>query len=412
MSTTSSAPRTARPKKGARAGTTLFTSESVTEGHPDKIADQISDAVLDHLLASDPSSRVACETLVTTGLALVAGEVTTSAYVHIPDVVRGTLTRIGYTNSSFGIDATTCAVLTNLDRQSADIAMGVDTGGAGDQGMMFGYATDETPEMMPATLQFAHALTRRLAHMRRSGEVPWIRPDGKAQVTVEFEGDKPVRVHTVVVSTQHDADVRDAEIRDVVRERIIKAALPAELYDENECVLHINPTGRFVIGGPHGDCGLTGRKIIVDTYGGVGRHGGGAFSGKDPTKVDRSAAYAARWAAKNIVAAGLAHRCEIQLAYAIGVVDPVSVRVQTFGTSELPESKIEAAVAEVFDFRPGAIIERLGLRNPIYTPTAAYGHFGRTSEVKIPDSNGAKPVRFFPWELTDRVDELRSAVGA
>ena len=411
MSTTSPAPRTARPPRKAQARHTLFTSESVTEGHPDKIADQISDAVLDHLLAEDPRSRVACETLVTTGLALVAGEVTTTAYVHLPDIVRGTLTRIGYTSASLGIDAATCAVLTNLDRQSPDIAMGVDTGGAGDQGMMFGYATDETPEMMPATLQFAHALTRRLAQVRRSGEVPWIRPDGKAQVTVEFDGDKPIRVHTVVVSTQHHPDVPDSEIAEVVRQRIIKAALPAELYDENDCVLHINPTGRFVIGGPHGDRGLTGRKIIVDTYGGVGRHGGGAFSGKDPTKVDRSAAYAARWAAKNVVAAGLARRCEIQLAYAIGVADPVSVRVQTFGTSELPEIRLEEAVSEVFDFRPGAIIDRLGLRNPIYTPTAAYGHFGRTSEMKLPDANG-KPVRFFPWEMTDRVDELRSAVGA
>jgi S-adenosylmethionine synthetase len=391
---------------------TLFTSESVTEGHPDKIADQISDAVLDHMLAADPMSRVACETLVTTGLALIAGEVTTTAYVHLQDLVRGTLKRIGYTNAAMGIDAMTCAVLTNLDRQSPDISMGVDTGGAGDQGMMFGYATDETPELMPATLQFAHALTRRLAQVRHSGEVPWIRPDGKAQVTVEFEGDTPVKVHTVVVSTQHDDQVSNAEIDEVVRQKVIKAALPAELYDENDCVLHINPTGRFVIGGPHGDCGLTGRKIIVDTYGGVGRHGGGAFSGKDPTKVDRSAAYAARWAAKNVVAAGLAKRCEIQLAYAIGVVDPVSVRVQTFGTSELPETQLADAVSDVFDFRPKAIIERLGLRNPIYTPTAAYGHFGRTSEVKVPDANGSKPVRFFPWEMTDRVDELRSASGA
>ena len=400
-------------KKRASTGTrTLFTSESVTEGHPDKIADQISDAVLDHMLAADPRSRVACETLVTTGLALVAGEVTTTAYVHLPDVVRGTLSRIGYTSAALGIDAMTCAVLTNLDRQSPDIAMGVDTGGAGDQGMMFGYATDETPELMPATLQFAHALTRRLAQVRHNGEVPWIRPDGKAQVTVEFEGDKPVRVHTVVVSTQHHPDVRDGEIAHVVRQKVIKPALPAELYDENNCVLHINPTGRFVIGGPHGDCGLTGRKIIVDTYGGVGRHGGGAFSGKDPTKVDRSAAYAARWAAKNVVAAGLARRCEIQLAYAIGVVDPVSVRVQTFGTSEVAETELADAVSEVFDFRPGAIIDRLALRNPIYTPTAAYGHFGRVSEVRVPDANGSKPVRFFPWEQTDRVDELRSAVGA
>jgi S-adenosylmethionine synthetase len=391
---------------------TLFTSESVTEGHPDKIADQISDAVLDHMLAADPRSRVACETLVTTGLALVAGEVTTKSYVHLPDIVRGTLQRIGYTNAALGIDASTCAVLTNLDQQSPDIAMGVDTGGAGDQGMMFGYATDETPELMPATLQFAHAITRRLAQVRKSGEVPWIRPDGKAQVTVEFDGDEPVRVHTVVVSTQHHPDARDGEIKEVVREKIIKAVLPSSLYDERECVLHINPTGRFVIGGPHGDCGLTGRKIIVDTYGGVGRHGGGAFSGKDPTKVDRSGAYAARWAAKNVVAAGLARRCEIQLAYAIGVADPVSVHLNTFGTGELPDVELADAVAEVFDFRPGAIIERLGLRRPIYTPTAAYGHFGRTPEKRVPDLDGSEAVQFFPWEMTDRVGELRSAAGA
>ena len=392
--------------------TTLFTSESVTEGHPDKIADQISDAVLDHLLALDPRSRVACETLVTTGLALVAGEVTTKGYVHLPDIVRGTLQRIGYTNSAYGIDAMTCAVLTNLDQQSPDIAMGVDTGGAGDQGMMFGYATDETPELMPATIHYAHALTKKLAQVRRSGEAPWLRPDGKAQVTIEFEGDRPVCVRTVVVSTQHDPDVRDQDLKALVRERIIKAALPEELYDEGECVLHINPTGRFVTGGPHGDAGLTGRKIIVDTYGGVGRHGGGAFSGKDPTKVDRSGAYAARWAAKNVVAAGLARRCEIQLAYAIGVVDPVSVNVDTFGTGETPDHEIADAVADVFDFRPGAIIERLGLRHPIYTPTAAYGHFGRTPETRVPDAGGTEPVRFFPWEDTDRVDDLKSALGA
>jgi S-adenosylmethionine synthetase len=391
--------------------TTLFTSESVTEGHPDKIADQISDAVLDHLLALDPTARVACETLVTTGLALVAGEVSTSCYVHLPDIVRGTLQRIGYTNADFGIDAMTCAVLTNLDQQSPDIAMGVDTGGAGDQGMMFGYASDDTPELMPATIQYAHALTKRLAEVRRSGEAPWLRPDGKAQVTVEFEGDKPARIHTVVVSTQHGPDVRDQDLRELVIERVIKAALPEELFDEATCVLHINPTGRFVTGGPHGDAGLTGRKIIVDTYGGVGRHGGGAFSGKDPTKVDRSGAYAARWAAKNVVAAGLARRCEIQLAYAIGVVDPVSVHVQTFGTGAVPDHAIADAVAEVFDFRPRAIIERLGLRNAIYTPTAAYGHFGRRPETRVPDAGGEKAVRFFPWEDTDRAGDLRSAVG-
>ncbi|HET9947613.1 MAG TPA: methionine adenosyltransferase [Longimicrobiales bacterium] len=390
---------------------TLFTSESVTEGHPDKIADQISDAVLDHLLAQDPRSRVACETLVTTGLALVAGEVTTSCYVHLPDIVRGTLQRIGYTNAALGIDALTCAVLTNLDQQSPDIARGVDTGGAGDQGMMFGYATDETPELMPAPIHFAHAITRRLAQLRKSGEVPWIRPDGKAQVTVEYDGGRPVRIRTVVVSTQHHPDVSDAEIRDTVLRKVIEPVLPRELYPGADCVHHINPTGRFVIGGPHGDCGLTGRKIIVDTYGGVGRHGGGAFSGKDPTKVDRSAAYAARWAAKNVVAAGLAQRCEIQLAYAIGVAEPVSVYVDTFGTGQVPDDRLSAALTKVFDFRPAAIIDCLGLRNPIYTPTAAYGHFGRTPELRAPDIAGTEPVRFFPWEATDKVDELKAAVA-
>lgn len=391
---------------------TLFTSESVTEGHPDKIADQISDSVLDHLLAKDPNSRVACETLVTTGMALVAGEISTEVYVHLPDVVRGTLQRIGYTNAQLGIDAMTCAVLTNIDQQSPDIAMGVDPGGAGDQGMMFGYASDETPELMPATIQYAHRITQRLAQVRREGQIPWVRPDGKAQVTVEYDGDRPVRVHTVVVSTQHDPDVRDGDIREAVIQRVIKPVLPNDMFDPDDCVLHINPTGRFVIGGPHGDAGLTGRKIIVDTYGGVGRHGGGAFSGKDATKVDRSAAYAARWAAKNVVAAGLARRCEIQLAYAIGVAEPVSVRVLTFGTSELPETEIAEAVEQVFDFRPGKIIERLGLRNAIYTPTAAYGHFGRTPEKRVPSAGGDAPVQFFPWELTDRVDDLKTAAGA
>lgn len=389
----------------------LFTSESVTEGHPDKIADQISDAVLDHMLAQDPESRVACETLVTTGLALLAGEVTTEGYVHIPEIVRGTLQRIGYTNASYGIDATTCAVLTNLDQQSPDIAMGVDTGGAGDQGMMFGYASDETPEFMPATIQYAHALTRQLARVRKAGELPWVRPDGKAQVTIEFDQDRPVRIHTVVLSTQHDPDVRLADLVEGIKEKVVKPALPSNLFDEEACVLHINPTGRFVIGGPHGDAGLTGRKIIVDTYGGVGRHGGGAFSGKDATKVDRSAAYAARWAAKNVVAAGLARRCEIQLAYAIGVVEPVSVRVQTFGTGELPDAKLSQAVADVFDFRPKSIIETLGLTKPIFTPTAAYGHFGRAPETRIPDAGGSEPARFFSWETTDRVDDLETAVG-
>jgi S-adenosylmethionine synthetase len=389
---------------------TLFTSESVTEGHPDKIADQISDAVLDHMLAQDPMSRVACETFVTTGLALVGGEVTTEGYVHVPDVVRGTLQRIGYTNAAFGLDGLTCAVLTALDQQSPDIAMGVDTGGAGDQGMMFGYASNETPELMPATIHYAHALTRRLAHVRRSGELAWVRPDGKAQVTIEYDGDRPARIHTVVVSTQHDPDIRQDELVELIAKKVVAPALPADLYDPDNCILHINPTGRFVIGGPHGDAGLTGRKIIVDTYGGVGRHGGGAFSGKDATKVDRSAAYASRWAAKNVVAAGLAKRCEIQLAYAIGVVEPVSVHVQTFGTGEVPDDVLSSAVAEVFDFRPRGIIERLGLRNPIYTPTAAYGHFGRAPEVRVPDAGG-DAVQFFPWEVTDRVDELRTAAG-
>ncbi len=389
---------------------TLFTSESVTEGHPDKISDQISDAVLDGLLARDPSSRVACETLVTTGLAMVAGEVTTDAYVHVQDVVRGTLERIGYVDSAYGIDARTCAVVTSLDRQSPHIAQGVDTGGAGDQGMMFGYASDETPELMPAPIQFAHTLTRRLAEVRKASDVAWLRPDGKAQVTLEYEDGRPVRVHTVVVSTQHDAAVSNEEIYEVVRDQVILAALPSEFLSE-EPIIHINPTGTFVIGGPHGDAGLTGRKIIVDTYGGVGRHGGGAFSGKDATKVDRSATYAARWAAKNVVAAGLATRCEIQLAYAIGVAEPVSIHVDTFGTGTVEDHRITAAVEEVFDFRPAAIIEWLGLRNPIYTPSAAYGHFGRKAEERVPEVEGwsGGAVWFFPWERTDRVEELQSA---
>jgi S-adenosylmethionine synthetase len=388
---------------------TLFTSESVTEGHPDKIADQISDAVLDHLLVQDPKSRVACETLVTTGLAMVAGEVTTDCYVHVPDVVRGTLKRIGYTNANFGIDSFTCAVLTNLDRQSPDIARGVDTGGAGDQGMMFGYASDETPQLMPATIQLAHAITRQLARMRRNGELPWLRPDGKSQVTIEYEGDKPVRIHTVVVSAQHDENVAHADLVQEIIDKVVKPVLPEEWLDD-DCIMHINPTGRFVIGGPHGDAGLTGRKIIVDTYGGVGRHGGGAFSGKDATKVDRSAAYASRWAAKNVVAAKLAKRCEIQLAYAIGVAEPVSIRVHTFGTSQASEADLAGAISKVFDFKPAAIIDRLGLTSPIFTATAAYGHFGRDPEVAVPDAGGPE-VQFFPWELTDRVDDLTRALG-
>ena len=392
---------------------TLFTSESVTEGHPDKIADQISDSVLDHLLAQDPRARVACETLVTTGVAMVAGEVTTTAYAHVPDVVRGTLRRIGYTDANYGIDAGTCAVLTSLDRQSPDIAMGVDTGGAGDQGMMFGYASDETEELMPAPIVFAHRLTLRLAEVRKSGELPWLRPDGKSQVTVEYEGAKPVRIHTVVVSAQHGEDIAHKDLIQALKTHVVDPVFPSSLYDPGDCVLHINPTGRFVIGGPHGDAGLTGRKIIVDTYGGMGRHGGGAFSGKDATKVDRSAAYAARWAAKNVVAAGMAARCEIQLAYAIGIAHPVSVHVDTFGTARgVSDAAVAKAVQEVMDFRPQAIIDRLGLRNPIFTPTAAYGHFGRQPELRVPDVAPTQgPVWFFPWERTDVADDLRRAAG-
>ena len=386
----------------------LFTSESVTEGHPDKIADQISDAVLDAILASDPKGRVACETLVTTGLAVIAGEVTTETYVDIPSLVRGTLKSIGYTDSAYGIDGDTCAVMTTLDQQSPDIAMGVDTGGAGDQGMMFGYATDENDAFMPTPILLAHRLTQRLAEVRKSGDVNWLRPDGKAQVTIEYDGDQPVRVDTVVVSTQHSPDVSLEQVRREIIEKVIVPEMPAELFDRGACTFHINPTGRFVIGGPHGDAGLTGRKIIVDTYGGMGRHGGGAFSGKDPTKVDRSGAYAARWAAKNVVAAGLARRCEIQLAYAIGVVEPVSVRVDTFGTGEMDDERVAELVRRVFDFRPASIIDTLDLREPIYRATAAYGHFGRVPETRRVDG---RQVQLFPWERTDRVGELRSAAG-
>jgi len=385
----------------------LFTSESVTEGHPDKIADQISDAVLDAILDADPTGRVACETLVTTGVAVVAGEITTSTYVDIPSIVRGTLKGIGYTDAQYGIDGNTCAVMTTIDQQSPDIAMGVNTGGAGDQGMMFGYATRENDELMPMPILLAHRVSKRLADVRKSGKVGFLRPDGKTQVTVEYEGGRPVRIDTVVVSTQHDPEATPEQIRAEVIEHVIIPAMPADLFDADKAIIHVNPTGRFVIGGPHGDAGLTGRKIIVDTYGGMGRHGGGAFSGKDPTKVDRSAAYAARWAAKNIVAAGLAERCEIQLAYAIGVAEPVSIRIDTFGTGTVDEEIIERAVGQVFDFRPLSIIDALGLNNPIYKPTAAYGHFGRTPEVT---ENGRK-LQLFPWELTNRVDDLRSAAG-
>jgi len=385
----------------------LFTSESVTEGHPDKIADQISDGVLDAILAEDPGARVACETLVTTGLACVAGEITTTTYVSIPDIVRSTIAGIGYTDASFGFDSKTCAVMSTIDRQSPDIAMGVDTGGAGDQGMMFGYATDETPELMPMPIQLAHALTRALAERRKCGDLPWLRPDGKAQVTVEYERGRPVRVPTVVVSTQHADVISSDEVRAAIIGNVIVPTLPREMFDPRRAAIHVNPTGRFVVGGPQGDAGLTGRKIIVDTYGGAARHGGGAFSGKDPSKVDRCAAYAARWVAKNIVAAGLAHRCELQIAYAIGVREPVSVMVDTFGTAAVDETRIENAVRDVFDLTPRGIIDALGLRAPIYQRTASYGHFGR--EACSTQRNG-RDLTYFSWERTDRIEALKRAI--
>jgi len=372
----------------------------VTEGHPDKVADQISDAVLDALIAEDPTARVACECLVTTGLAFVAGEITTQTYVEIPEVVRARIKEIGYTDARYGLDSETCAVITSIDQQSSDIAMGVDTGGAGDQGMMFGFATRESPELMPLPITLAHALTRQLAAVRKSGELKWLRPDGKSQVTVEYEDDRPVRIQAVVVSTQHDEDIENGVIHDAIRELIIRPVLPAGLFEAGATQIHINPTGRFVIGGPQGDAGLTGRKIIVDTYGGMGRHGGGAFSGKDPSKVDRSASYAARWIAKNIVAAELADVCEVQLAYAIGVAEPVSVLVDSRGTGRVPDAALEAAVRGVFDLTPKGIIESLGLRRPIFTRTAAYGHFGRQ-----PDGDGG-----FSWERIDKVEDLKAAV--
>ena len=388
----------------------LFTSESVTEGHPDKVADQVSDAVLDAILANDPEGRVACEVLVTTGLALVAGEITTTTYVDIPGIVRGTIRSIGYTDSSYGIDGETCAVIVTIDRQSPDIAQGVDTGGAGDQGMMFGYATDETPELMPAPLMFAQRITQRLAQLRKSGQLPWLRPDGKAQVTVEYDdAGRPARVDTVVVSTQHSPDMGMEELRQEVIQRVVVPVLPAELFDSNKTKFHINPTGRFVVGGPHGDTGLTGRKIIVDTYGGAGRHGGGAFSGKDPSKVDRSGAYAARWAARTVIAAKAARRCEVSLAYAIGVADPVAVQVDTFGTGEVPDAQIAQALHDVFDFKPRSITQALQLRQPIFRPTAAYGHFGRQT---IEEQIDGKRVRFFPWEADDRVADFKTALKA
>jgi S-adenosylmethionine synthetase len=383
-----------------------FTSESVTEGHPDKVADQISDTILDHILAADPTARVACETLVTTGMALVAGEISTSTYVEIPDLVRETLRSIGYTRSDYGIDGSTCAVLSTIDRQSPDIAMGVDTGGAGDQGMMFGYASDETEARMPLPILLAHQLTEALARARKEGRLPWLRPDGKAQVTVLYDGDRPLEIGTVVLSAQHDPGVDRGTLEAGLMEAVILPTLPPSFFDPNRATLHLNPTGQFVVGGPQGDAGLTGRKIIVDTYGAWARHGGGAFSGKDATKVDRSAAYAARWAARNLVAAGLARRCEIQLAYAIGVAEPVSILVDSFGTGQVPDDVLARAVRAVFDLTPRGIREALDLVRPIFTPTAAYGHFGRTS-VQV--ERLGQRVTLFPWEREDRVHDLRTA---
>ena len=402
----------------------VFTSESVTEGHPDKVADQISDAVLDAILARDPAGRVACETLVTTGMAVVAGEITTKTYVNIPDLVRRTLEGIGYTDATYGMDGRTCAVLTSIDRQSPDIAMGVDSDatkaqGAGDQGMMFGYATNETRERMPLPIMLAHRIAERLAAVRKGldgvEQIDWLRPDGKSQVSVEYEGDRPVAVRTVVVSTQHaerngSRQLAYGTIREGVIEGVIKPVLEKAGLDHGRTKFLINPTGRFVIGGPHGDAGLTGRKIIVDTYGGMARHGGGAFSGKDPSKVDRSAAYATRWVAKNIVDAKLARRCEVQIAYAIGVARPVSVMVQTFGSGVLPDAQLERIVNEVFDLTPKGIIDALKLKRPIYSKTAAYGHFGRRPFSGVyRDGDKQQKVDYFTWEQTDRVKALLSA---
>jgi S-adenosylmethionine synthetase len=375
----------------------LFTSESVTEGHPDKIADQISDAVLDEVMRQDPKGRVACETLVTTGLAVVAGEITTSALVDYDTLVRNTIRGVGYDRAKFGFDAETCAVMCTVKRQSPDIAMGVDTGGAGDQGLMFGFACDETAELMPMPIQLAHRLTQRLSEVRKSGKVDFLRPDGKSQVTIEYRDGRPARVDCVVISTQHSEKVSNADLRDAITEHVIRPIIPPAMLD-SKTKHHINPTGRFVIGGPMGDAGLTGRKIIVDSYGGYSRHGGGAFSGKDPSKVDRSACYMARYIAKNIVAAGLARKAEVQLAYAIGVAEPVSVMAETFGTAAISEEKITALIREYFSLTPKGIIEALDLRRPIYKDTAAYGHFGRSGPS-------------FTWERTDRADALRKSAG-
>jgi len=386
----------------------LFTSESVTEGHPDKVADQISDAILDSMIGQDKACRVACETLVTTGMCIVAGEITTDCWVDIPDVIRNTIHEIGYTDSAMGFDYETCAVITSIDKQSADIAQGVNRGdqidnglfkdqGAGDQGLMFGFACDETEDQMPMPIYLAHGLTKRLARVRKNGALDFLRPDGKSQVTVEYEGGRPKRVEAVVIAAQHSPDVRYAVLKEAIIQEVIRKVIPGDLLDA-DTKFHINTTGRFVIGGPHGDCGLTGRKIIVDTYGGQGSHGGGCFSGKDPSKVDRSASYMARHVAKNLVAAGLARRCEVQLAYAIGVAEPVSVMVNSKGTGQAPDERMAEAVQKVFDFRPAAIIEYLDLLRPIFRDTACYGHFGRQNPN-------------FTWERTDRIEDIQKAVG-